>query len=158
MTCDVDTDERVEGLRVDAVVAVTHDGPVDVIGDDQGHRVSCGAERLLHAGGVEQAEGDIERFAEASVAIVLDFPGVHDDADPELVVPAAGAREAGVVVSQELAECGDGAVEQDGLGCLVDRVDEREEAVAGLCREFCDVLQVVRCMVKLCRLRLVRGM
>lgn len=34
--CDADADERAEGLRVDAFVAVTHDCPVDVIGDDQG--------------------------------------------------------------------------------------------------------------------------
>ena len=72
MTGDVDADDRAEGVRVDAVVAVTHDGPVDVPGDDQGQRVSCVAEHLLHTGGVEQAEGDVERFAEASVAVVVD--------------------------------------------------------------------------------------
>jgi len=27
-----------------------------------------------------------------------------------------------------------------------------------LCREFCDVLQIVSCMAELCRLRLVLGM
>ena len=86
MACEVDTDEGAEGVRVDAVVAVTHDGPVDVPGDDQGRRVSCVAERLLHTGGVEQAEGDVERFAEASVAVVVDFSRMYDDADAELLV------------------------------------------------------------------------
>ena len=79
---DVDADERAEGVRVDAVVAVTHDRPVDVAGDDQGQRVSCGAERLLHAWRVEQAEGDVERFAETSVAVIVDFSRVHHDANP----------------------------------------------------------------------------
>src|SRR5580700_2758426 len=129
---DVDVDERAEVVRVDAVVAVTHDGLVDVAGDDQGQRVSSGTEGLLHAGGVEQAEGDVECFAEASVAVVVDFSGVHHGADAELVVRAAGAREAGVVAGQELAECGYGAVQQDWLGDLVDRVDEGEEAVAAV--------------------------
>ena len=64
--------------------------------------------------------------------VVVDFSGVHDDADAELVVRAAGAREAGVVVGQELAECGHGAVQKDWLGGLVDWVDEREEAVAAV--------------------------
>src|SRR5260370_21496179 len=84
VTGDVDADDRAEGVRVDAVVAVTHDGLVDVTGDDQGQRVSCGAERLLYAWSVEQAEGDVECFAEASVAVVVDFSGVHHDADAEL--------------------------------------------------------------------------
>jgi hypothetical protein len=132
VTGDVDADERAEGVRVNAVVAVTHDGPVDVIGDDEGQRVSRGAERLLHAGGVEQAEGDVESFAEASVAVVVDFSGVQDDADAELPVQTVGSREAGVVIGQELAERGDGAVQQDGLGGPVDGVDEGEEAVAAV--------------------------
>lgn len=101
---DVDADERPEGVRVDTVAAVPHDGPVDVAGDDQGQRVSCGAERLLDAGGIEEAEGDIEGFAEGSVAVVADFSGVHDDADPELAARAAGAGETGVVVGWELGE------------------------------------------------------
>lgn len=129
---DVDADERAEGVRVDAVVAVTNDGLVDVAGDDQGQRVSCGTEGFLHAGGVEQAEGDVECFAEASVGVIVDFSGVYHDADAELVVRAAGAREAGVVVGQELAECGYGAVQQDWLGDLVDGVDEGEEPVAAI--------------------------
>src|SRR5580700_2140747 len=66
------------------------------------------------------------------VAVVVDFSGVHHGADAELVVRAAGAREAGVVAGQELAECGYGAVQQDWLGDLVDRVDEGEEAVAAV--------------------------
>src|SRR5690242_19766610 len=83
---EVDADEGAEGVRVDAVVAMADDGPVDVFGDDQGQRGGYGAEGLLHAGGVEEAEGDIEGFAETSVAVVADFSGVHDDADAELVV------------------------------------------------------------------------
>ena len=132
MAGDVDADERAEGARVDTVVAVTHDGPVDVPGDDQGQRVSCSAEHFLDAGGVEQAEGDVECFAEAAVAVVVDFSGVHDDADPELLVQPVGTRGVGVVVGQELAECGNGAVEQDWLRGLVDGVDKGEEAVAAV--------------------------
>jgi hypothetical protein len=98
MTCNVDADDRTEGERVDAVVAMTHDGPVDVPGDDQGQRVSRVAERLLHTGRVEQAEGDVERFAEAAVVVVMDFSRMYDDADAELPVRAVGAREAGVVI------------------------------------------------------------
>jgi hypothetical protein len=105
---------------------------VDVLGDDEGQRVGCGAERLLYAGGVEQAEGDVERFAEASVAVVVDFSRVYDDADPELMVRAVGARGARVVAGQELAKYGNGAVQQDGLRGLVDGVDERKEAIAAV--------------------------
>ena len=71
MACEVDADEGAEGVRVDAVVAMADDGPVDVFGDDQGQRGGCGAESLLHAGGVEEAEGDIEGFAETPVAVVI---------------------------------------------------------------------------------------
>ena len=69
-------------------------------------------------------------FVEASVVVVVDFSRGHHYADPEPTVRATSTREAGVVVGQELAECVDGLVEQDGLGGLVDRVDEGEEAVA----------------------------
>jgi hypothetical protein len=80
----------------------------------------------------ERAEGDVERFAEASIAVVVDFSRVYDDADPELLVQAVGTRRAGVVFVQELAECGYSTIQQDRLGGLVDRVDEREEAVAAV--------------------------
>lgn len=82
MTCDVDADERAESVRVDAVVAVAHNGPEDIVRDDESQRVGCGAECFLHAGGVEQAEGDVERFAEASIAVVVDFSRVYDDTHP----------------------------------------------------------------------------
>jgi hypothetical protein len=132
VACEVDAYEGAEGVRVDAVVAMTDDGPADVFGDDLGQRGGCGPERLLHAGGVEEAEGDIEGFAEASVAVAADFSGVHDDADAELVARAVGGGEAGVVVGQEVAECRDDLVEQDWLGGLVDRVDEGEKPVAAV--------------------------
>ena len=41
-------------------------------------------------------------------------------------------REAGVVVRQEIAEGGNGAVQQERLGSLVYRVDERQQAVAAV--------------------------
>ena len=47
-------------------------------------------ERFLDAGGVEQAKGDVQRLAEASVGVVVDFAGVHDGADPKLPVRAVG--------------------------------------------------------------------
>jgi tetratricopeptide (TPR) repeat protein len=130
VACEVDSDEGAEGVRVDAVIAMADDGPVDVFGDDQ--RSGCGAECLLHAGGVEEEEGDIEGFAETSVAVVVDFSGVHDDTHAELAARAVGGREAGVVVGRELAECRDDLVEQDWFGGLVDWVDEGEEAVAAV--------------------------
>lgn len=47
-------------------------------------------ERHLGAGGVEEPEGGIEWFAEASVVVVVDVPGVDDDADPRAAVPVSG--------------------------------------------------------------------
>jgi len=132
VTGEVNADERAEGVRVDAVVAVAHDGPVDVPGDDKGQWISCGAERLFYAGGVEEAEGDVERLAKASVGVVVDFSRMHDDADPELPMQAVGARKAGVVVGQELTERGYGTVQQDRLGGLVDGADESEEAITAV--------------------------
>jgi hypothetical protein len=56
-------------------------------------------ERRPDARGVEQPERGIECRAEISVAVVVDVPGVQDDADPELAVRAARMREAGVGTS-----------------------------------------------------------
>jgi hypothetical protein len=75
--------------------------------------------------GVEQAEGDIQCLAEAPVGVVADVSGVRDDADPQLPLRPPVVREAGVVVGQETAEGGDDTVQQERLGSLVYRVNER---------------------------------
>lgn len=77
---------------------------VNVAGDDKQHGSVCLFERLLDAGGVEQPEGDIKGFAEASVAVVMDVPAVHDGADPEPAVAITWIREAGVVAREHPAE------------------------------------------------------
>lgn len=45
---------------------------------------------------------------------------------------SARARKARIVVGQEPAEGGDGAIQQNDLGCLVHRVDERQETIAAV--------------------------
>jgi len=79
--------------------------------------------------GAEQAEGDVQRFAEASVVVVVDFPCVHDGANPELALPSARIREADVVAGQELTEHGDDAVQQERLVCPVDQCEQAIAAV-----------------------------
>ena len=64
---------------------------VDVAGDDEQHGSVCHFERLLEAGGVEQPEGDIKGFAEASVVVVMNVPAVHDGADPEPTIAITGS-------------------------------------------------------------------
>ena len=59
----------------------------------------------------------------------MDVSRVDDDADAQLPLRPAGAREAGVVVGQETVESGDGAVEQERFGGLLDWADERQESV-----------------------------
>ena len=160
MSCDVDGDEWVEGVEVDTGVAVAHDSPVDIIGYDQGQRISRGSERLLNAGCIEEAEGDVEGFTEASVVVVVDFSGVYDDADAELLMQASSGRETSVVVGQELAERGDGTVQHDWLGGLVGWMDEGQKAVAAVseavtvtpvdaCRAQCLMEQVVESAAEL---------
>jgi hypothetical protein len=61
-------------------------------------------ERRLDAGSVEQAEGNVQGFAEASVVVVVDVPCVHDDADLEPAVLFARIREASVVAGHTPAE------------------------------------------------------
>ena len=123
-------DHRPESVPVDAVVPVPHDGPVDVLGDHQDQRVTRGLQRPFDPGRVEQAEGDVERLAEAPVGVVGDLPRVHDDADPQHPLGPAGPREAGVVVGQQPGQGGDGLVQQDRLGRPVHRADEGQDAVA----------------------------
>jgi hypothetical protein len=121
---------RPEGVPVDAVVPVPHHGAVDVLGDDEDQRIARGLQRLFDPGRVEQAEGDVERFPEAPVGVVGDLPRVHDDADSQHPLGPADAREAGVAVGQQLAQGGDGLVQQDRLGGPVHRADEGQHAVA----------------------------
>jgi hypothetical protein len=68
-------------------------------------------------------------LAEASVVVVVDVPGVDDDADPQVAVPVAGIGEAGVVAGQKLAEDGDHGVKHQFLVC---RIDEGEQAIASI--------------------------
>jgi len=62
--------------------------------------------------------------------VVGDLSRVHDDADPQHPLGPAGAREAGVAIGQQLAQGGDGPVQQDRLGGPVHRADEGQHAVA----------------------------
>jgi hypothetical protein len=81
VACNTDTDDRMEAVLVNSVIAVANDGVVDLPGDDQSEWSCGGPERFLDARSVEQAEGDIQCLAEASVGVVVDFSSVHDDAD-----------------------------------------------------------------------------
>src|ERR1043165_3993617 len=80
----------------------------DVAGDDEQHGSACWLECLLDAGGVEQPEGDVQGFAEASVVVVMNIPAVHDGADPEPAVAIIRVGEAGVVAREQPAEGGKG--------------------------------------------------
>ncbi len=46
---------------------------VDVAGDDEQERVMRVLERCLDSGRIEQAEGSVQRLAEGSVVVVVDF-------------------------------------------------------------------------------------
>jgi hypothetical protein len=81
---DVNAHERVEGLLVDAVVTMAHDRVVDIPRYDQDERVGRLPEGPLDPDGIEQAEGHIQRLTEASVGVIVDLAGVHDDADPQV--------------------------------------------------------------------------
>jgi hypothetical protein len=129
---DLDAYEGVKGVLVDAVVTVAHDGAVDISWDNEDQRVGRLPECPLDGRGVEQAEGDIQRLAETPVGVVADVSCVGDDAYPQLPLQLTGVREAGVVVGQETAEGGDGAVQQERLGSLIYRADECQEAVAAV--------------------------
>src|SRR6266567_5315782 len=126
---DVNAHERVEGLLVDAVVAMAYDRVVHVPRYDQDERAGRIPEGSLDPDGIEQAEGDIQRLTEASVGVIVNLAGVHDDADPQLPFRMAETRKAGVVVGEEPAEDRDGAVQQECLGRLVNRVNKGQDAV-----------------------------
>jgi ferredoxin len=132
LTRDADTYQRVEGMLVDPLIALTYHGPVDIPGDDQGQRIDGQTQRPLHAGGVEQTKRDVERLAEHSPFVVVDLARVHDYADPELALRADGTRQAGVVVGQEPGELGHYPAQQYRLGYLVDRMDEDKEPVTAI--------------------------
>lgn len=153
--CDVDGDEWTEGVEVGTGVAMAHDSPVDLIGDDQGQRGSRGSECLLDAGGIKEAKGDVKGFTEASVVVVMDYSGMYHDADPELLVQASSGGETSVVTGQQLVECGDGMVQHDWLGGLVGWTDEGKKPVAAVyetvtvtpmdtCRTQCLIEQIVQ--------------
>jgi hypothetical protein len=127
---DLHAHQWLEGLIVDAVVAVADNRTVDIPGDDQDQRVGQLPERPFHRSGVEQAERDVQCLAEAPVRVVVHFPGVHHDAHPQLPLRLAVPRQAGVVLGEELVENRDRAVQQNRLGHLVDRADQRQEAVS----------------------------
>lgn len=132
VTCDVNTDEQAEGVLIDAFIALAHDGPVDVLRDDKDQRVACRSEHLLDGMSIEQAEGDVQRLAEASVHVIVDFSCMHYGTDPQLLLRPAKARKARVVVGQELIEHGDGLVQQWHLGRLFDWVDESQDTIAAV--------------------------
>ena len=67
----------------------------------------CRVERCFDGGRIEQPEGNVQRFAEGPIVIVVDFSAVQDDAYPQLMLPFAGIGEPGVVPGQEMAEKGD---------------------------------------------------
>jgi hypothetical protein len=127
---DLNAHHLVEGLVVDAVVAVADNRAVDVSRDDEDQRIGQLPERPFDRGGVEQAERDVQRLAVAPVGVVVHFPGVHYDADPQLPLRLAVARQAVVVLTEKLVESRDRAVQQECLGHLVDRTDKRQDAVS----------------------------
>jgi len=61
---DLRGDEAAEGRVGGSSGGVAHDRVVDVAGDDEQERAVHRLERGFDAGSVEQAEGDIQRFAE----------------------------------------------------------------------------------------------
>jgi hypothetical protein len=71
---DVRADQAVQGRLAGCVVAVAHDRSVDIAGDDKLEGAWCRPERHLDVGSVEEAEGYIQRPAEASVGVVVDMP------------------------------------------------------------------------------------
>jgi len=130
--CDLQPDERMEGALVDTVITVTYDGPVEILRCYQDQRIVRGTECFFDLGGVKQAERDIQRLTEAPVWVIVDFSRVYDDSDPQLVLRLPAAREACVVVRQEPAESGDDLGQHKCLGCLVNRMEERKNAVAAV--------------------------
>jgi hypothetical protein len=106
-----------------------HEQVVNVAGNDEQHGSACHFERRFDAEGVEQTEGDVQGFAERSVVVVTNVPGVHYDTDSEPAVTPARIREAGVVARQQPAESGEGEAEQQRLVC---RVDQGEQAIAAV--------------------------
>src|ERR1017187_3742615 len=117
------------GRAAGYATAARRDQVVDVAGDDEQDGALCHFQRRLDAGGVEQPEGNVQGFAEASVVVVVDVPRLYDDADPEPAVPPARIREPGVVAGQKPAENRDDEFEQQLLVCLV---DQREQAIAAV--------------------------
>jgi hypothetical protein len=105
------------------------DWAVDLGGGNEQNGARRCLECCLDGGGVEQAEGDVQGFAETSVVVVVDVPRVHHDADPELAVLSARMQEAGVAAGQKLPENREDEAEQQGLVC---RVDQGEQAVAAV--------------------------
>jgi hypothetical protein len=128
-TCDLNVDERPEAALVDTVIALAHDGLIDVLGDHEDQRASCPPERLLDWSSVEKAEGHIQRLPEASVYVVVDVSCVDYDADPKLPFRSTKGRQARVVVGQELIESGYRPVQQRHLERLLDGVDESQGAI-----------------------------
>src|ERR1700678_4448516 len=107
---DFRRDEASEGRVIDPGEAGAHRPVVDLAGDNEQQRAVRCSEGGFDARGVEQAEGNVQCFAVASVVVVVDFPCVHDGADPELAVSPARSCEGGVVAGQKLAEGRDGLV------------------------------------------------
>jgi hypothetical protein len=129
---DLHADQRAERALVYAGVAVTHDGTVNVPRYDQDERIRAHPKRPFDESGVEQPECDIQRLAKAPVGVVVDFSSMHDNSDPQLPFRPGHARKACVVVGQKLLESGNGAIQKQHLGALVDRVYEGEDTVTSV--------------------------
>ena len=118
--------EAAEGWVAAPLGIVRYDRAEGVGGDNEHEGVLRLPERRLHLRGVEQAERDVQCFAEVSVIVIVDVARVHDDTDPELAVLPGMLLEARVVADQKLAEVRYKGVEQQRLVC---RVDQREQAI-----------------------------
>jgi hypothetical protein len=95
---------------------MAHDRVVDIPRYDQDERIGRLPEGSFDPGGIEQAERDVECLTEASVGVVMDFAGVHDDADPQLPFLMAETRKAGVVVGEEPVRTGTARFSRRALG------------------------------------------
>ena len=73
MAGDLRSYEPVEGRVTGSGGVVADSRLVDVTGDDEQERAMRRLERRLDAGSIEQAEGNVQRFAEGSVVVVVDF-------------------------------------------------------------------------------------
>lgn len=121
----VEVNLELECLSVDPRVAVTNDALVDLAGGHKYEWVGGGSESGFEFGCVQESEGEIERFSETAVLVVVDLSGVDNSTKPERLVGMAM-----VVGGQPGAEMGDDGVEDECLGHMVDGMEQSQYAVA----------------------------